>query len=396
MSQEPGTASAEMASKQPAADRKQSRRALFAGAAGAGVGAVAATVLAGAQPASAATGDNCLLGESNTESSTTSISTSSGTGLNGTTSDSSGAGISGTDASSGGAVGVSGGSANGTGVIGTSTNGIGVLGSTSGNGQPAVDGEDTSSGGGTGVSGNSTNGTGVFGTSTNGTGMQGSTSGTGQSGVFGVDTSSGGGAGVFGTSTNGTGVQGSTSGTGQSGVVGLDASSGGGTGVRGTSTHGTGVQAASSAGTALAVTGKVTFSRSGTATVAAGKTSVTVTLAGVTKSSMILATIQQTAGRIAVSSDDPAGTRNGQTLLGPCTEHRAGIATGNPRTGSARCAMAGSGRRGRWTTVRSVEIFSYPERAAADPEDHAIRAMPAWPGHRGAGGQRAAVLQLLQ
>jgi hypothetical protein len=350
-----------MASKQPAADRKQSRRALFAGAAGAGVGAVAATVLAGAQPASAATGDNCLLGESNTESSTTSISTSSGTGLNGTTSDSSGAGISGTDASSGGAVGVSGGSANGTGVIGTSTNGIGVLGSTSGNGQPAVDGEDTSSGGGTGVSGNSTNGT-----------------------------------GVFGTSTNGTGMQGSTSGTGQSGVVGLDASSGGGTGVRGTSTHGTGVQAASSAGTALAVTGKVTFSRSGTATVAAGKTSVTVTLAGVTKSSMILATIQQTAGRIAVSSDDPAGTRNGQTLLGPCTEHRAGIATGNPRTGSARCAMAGSGRRGRWTTVRSVEIFSYPERAAADPEDHAIRAMPAWPGHRGAGGQRAAVLQLLQ
>ena len=60
---------------QPAAERKQSRRALFAGAAGAGVGAVAATVLGGVQPASAATGDNCLLGELNTASSTTSPST---------------------------------------------------------------------------------------------------------------------------------------------------------------------------------------------------------------------------------------------------------------------------------------------------------------------------------
>src|SRR6516165_12351751 len=118
MSQESGIASTEMASSQPAADRKQSRRALFAGAAGAGVGAIAATVLPGAQSASAATGGNCLLGESNTASSTTSISTSSGTGLAGTTSDSAGSGVSGLDTSSGGGIGVGGGSANGIGVSG--------------------------------------------------------------------------------------------------------------------------------------------------------------------------------------------------------------------------------------------------------------------------------------
>ena len=90
MSQEPDTASTEMAAKQPATDREHSRRALFAGAVGAGVGAVAATVLAGAQPA-AAEGEAVTVGGSFTDAtSTTSISTSSGTGLAGTTSDSSG------------------------------------------------------------------------------------------------------------------------------------------------------------------------------------------------------------------------------------------------------------------------------------------------------------------
>jgi hypothetical protein len=65
-------------------------------------------------------------------------------------------------------------------------------------------------------------------------------------------------------------VQGETGGNSQAGVLELDQSTRGGFGVSGTSTT----------GTALAVAGKVTFSRSGAATVAAGKTSVTVTVAG--------------------------------------------------------------------------------------------------------------------
>jgi hypothetical protein len=48
-----------------------------------------------------------------------------------------------------------------------------------------------------------------------------------------------------------------------------------------------------SRGTALNVNGKATFSTSGVVTVAAGKNSLTVNLAGVTASSMVLATAQQ-------------------------------------------------------------------------------------------------------
>lgn len=101
MSQEPDTASTDMTSQQPATDRRHSRRALFAGAVGAGVGAAAAMV-AGAQPASAADGDTVTVGGSFTGTATTSISTSGGSGLAGSTSDASGAGISGLDTSSGG------------------------------------------------------------------------------------------------------------------------------------------------------------------------------------------------------------------------------------------------------------------------------------------------------
>ena len=295
MSQELGTASTEMASSQPAADRKQSRRALFAGTVGAGVGAVAATVLGSAQSASADTGGNCVLGESNTASSTTSITTSSGTGLAGTTSDISGVGVFGTDTSSTGS----------SGVFGQSTNGTGVQGVTSGNNQAAMLATDNSSGGGIGVSANSTNGTGVFGTSANGAGVQGQTSGTGQSGVVGMDTSAVlGGSGVFGSSANGTGVQGTTGGNGQAGVIGTDNSPGGGTGVNGTSINGTGVQAASG-GIALLVTGKVAFSTSGTATVAAGHKSVTVSQDGVTPSSLVLATLQKVQTSAAVAAAVP-------------------------------------------------------------------------------------------
>ena len=60
------------------------------------------------------------------------------------------------------------------------------------------------------------------------------------------------------------------------------------------SASGVGVEADSATGAALKVQGKAVFSRSGIVTVPAGKNFRTVTLAGVTAASMILATSQQT------------------------------------------------------------------------------------------------------
>jgi hypothetical protein len=63
-------------------------------------------------------------------------------------------------------------------------------------------------------------------------------------------------------------------------------------------------------GTALNVQGKVTFSNSGIATVAANTDSITVSPAPVTTSSMVLATIQELA----------SGSRNERvTCIGPMT-----------------------------------------------------------------------------
>lgn len=132
---------------------------------------------------------------------------------------------------------------------------------------------------------------------------------------------------MAGFSTNGTGVLGLTQGTGQSAVLGNDQSSGGGIGVQGTTasgtgvagvaTSGTGVQATSSTGTALAVSGKVTFSSSGTATVAAGQKSVTVSQSGVTPSSLVLATLQRVQTSAAVAAAVPGTGSFTITLTGP-------------------------------------------------------------------------------
>ena len=63
--------------------------------------------------------------------------------------------------------------------------------------------------------------------------------------------------------------------------------------------------AKSTSGDALQVVGKVAFLRSGVSTVAAKKKSLKVTLAGVTTSSMILATLQSDAGEVAVANAVP-------------------------------------------------------------------------------------------
>ena len=58
-------------------------------------------------------------------------------------------------------------------------------------------------------------------------------------------------------------------------------------------------------GLALEVQGPATFSRSGLATIAAKKTSVTVSFPGVTATSMVLATLQTMAKGIAVAAAVP-------------------------------------------------------------------------------------------
>jgi hypothetical protein len=114
-----------------------------------------------------------------------------------------------------------------------------------------------------------------------------------QEGVHG--TAQVGGIGVYGTTegqagTSGIGVFGETAGLG-SAVYGEATANG--AGVFGDTTNGTGVQARSTNGTALNVLGKAKFSRSGIVTVSQGTSSKSVTLAGVTTSSMVLATAQQ-------------------------------------------------------------------------------------------------------
>jgi hypothetical protein len=79
------------------------------------------------------------------------------------------------------------------------------------------------------------------------------------------------------------------------GVTGRATSTTGGTGVLGdapNSSNGVGVEADSASGTALRVSGRATFSTAGTAVIASGNKTVTVTLAGVTTTDFVLATVQ--------------------------------------------------------------------------------------------------------
>jgi len=80
--------------------------------------------------------------------------------------------------------------------------------------------------------------------------------------------------------------------------------------VAGRSDNGTGVLADSINGTALKVTGKAAFSRSGKATVQAGTSAVTVAGVPLTSASLILATVQQSGGAYVKSAvPDVANSR---------------------------------------------------------------------------------------
>jgi hypothetical protein len=163
------------------------RRGLFkvgGAAAVAAVGTAVGTGLLSSTPAAAANGQNVVLGQNNTASATTEVSTTSGEGVLGQSSGGNGlhgvttagfqsSGVLGEDQSGvATSAGVSGHSVNGYGIWGMSTNnagvfgqspGLGVYGLSSGNGGYGVYGLDDSSGGGYGVEGDSAFGYGLAG-----------------------------------------------------------------------------------------------------------------------------------------------------------------------------------------------------------------------------------------
>jgi hypothetical protein len=240
---------------------KRSRRDVLAGAAGA-VGVITAQAVVGAKPAYAGSDGDVVLGQDNqVTAGTTGVQSSAITGLHGRTT-----------------------ATNATGVFGEALNsgGIGVHGTASAMG---VRGD--GAGVGEGVHGEAGNG---------GIGVVGNVNGTSGYGVQGGGPS----VGVWAVATNSTGWGvGGSGGTyglwGQGGVAGVYAFSGG-TGVIGEGdTIGVhGISAPDQTGIGLQVDGRCVFRTAGVATVPSGTNRVTKTLAGVSSTDMILATVQQT------------------------------------------------------------------------------------------------------
>ncbi len=131
---------------------------------------------------------------------------------------------------------------------------------------------------------------------------------------FGVRGASGdGGTGVYGHNigTTGIGVWGQTDGVG-SAVYGQARTNG--VGINGDSDTGIGVRAKSASGKALEVLGKATFSRSGTATVAAGKSSAVVSGVDLSAKSLVLVTPQKNIAGVYVQAAVPNVTAKTVTV----------------------------------------------------------------------------------
>ena len=243
----------------------QSRRTILAAAIG-GLAATAANAIGRPAAALATDGQPIIQGQGNTGTTTTVVAVANTTALQGIT-----------DAQTGGHYGVRGRS--------SSTGGAGVVGQTT-----------AASGLNYGVRG--------FVASDTGAGVRGEGP---FHGVEGVATDDSVGVGVMGNSVGGVGVVGYIGPAyeyfAKTGVHG-DSGPTGSFGVSGRSLHGTAIEgrtddgvavhgyAALTAGTALKVTGKAVFSRSGRATVPSGQSQVTVMGIPLTASSLVLATIQ--------------------------------------------------------------------------------------------------------
>lgn len=109
--------------------------------------------------------------------------------------------------------------------------------------------------------------------------------------------------GVMGETSDGWGVVGTSGLVGfvlgqqaRTGVLGVGANGSSSVGVRGDSANGTAGWFVSEAGTALRVEGKARFSRSRRVTIPAGKSSLKVTLAGVTTASLVFAVLHSNRG----------------------------------------------------------------------------------------------------
>lgn len=113
---------------------------------------------------------------------------------------------------------------------------------------------------------------------------------------------------VLGDSTSGIGIDG---GGGYAGVAGHSTN----IGVIGTSQAGTGVLAESLNGTALKVTGKSEFSRSGAVSIPARASKVVISGVDLTSSSLVLATIQQNASGRWVRAAVPDVAAGSFTIL---------------------------------------------------------------------------------
>jgi hypothetical protein len=260
------------------------RRAVVLGAAAAGAGAVAG--LTGGTGVAQAAGSPVELGQLNTSTASTVVSTSGGSGLYGETTANARAGIKGVDNSPDGGYGVYGSSQLGMGVYGTSADSAGVYGQTSSSGQAGVQGADNSGEQGYGVYGTSQAGYGVYATSQN-------------VGVYGS-----GAPGVWGQIGSG-GIASLPAPEFAAGLMGVDVTSAGNTGIWGASINGLGVFAGSKTGTALQVDGPVQFSSSGVSTVDKGSTSVTVKTSAVTKSTIVLATLQKLESGVYIEAAVP-------------------------------------------------------------------------------------------
>jgi hypothetical protein len=167
---------------------------------------------------------------------------------------------------------------------------------------------------GSGIGVRGQGGVGVDGSGTD-IGVRGGSQGSGP-GVLGSNSSLPGndGPGVVGQSVRAVspGVQAENTGGGTGlkaiGKVGLRAisSTSGGTGLIAAATNGaTGLSTSSDTGTALAVSGVMTLSRSGKVKVPAGATSVTVTGKKLTASSIVIAVLQQNLGALQMRSAVP-------------------------------------------------------------------------------------------
>jgi len=193
--------------------RSWTRRGLIAGVAAAGAGAAAA-VVGGAAPAGATEGDPLVVGEANTATGETSLTTSSGIAFLTYTSTTGAAALQGVDNSDGG-----------YGVYATSLAGNAVYGQ-----MHATSGISGAANQAAGIVGDSDLGPGVVGASSGDHGVYGLTNLETYAGVYGSDQSAGGGYGLVGQSQTGIGVLGTTSASGE-GIAGIIGSAENGYGV---------------------------------------------------------------------------------------------------------------------------------------------------------------------